>query len=50
MKKIWKWLMKHIICLHEGHDYIYREAFYDSFFVCNRCGKVSKNATWSKEE
>lgn len=50
MKKIWKWFKKRLICLNEGHDYIYREMYCDGYFVCKRCGKVSREAVWSKEE
>lgn len=48
MKKIWKWLKKHLKCLNEGHDYYYNE--YAGYFLCKRCGKANKFATWSKEE
>lgn len=50
MKKIFLWLKKYVKCWHEGHDYFYREIYREGFFICKRCGKVSKDATWSKEE
>ena len=51
MKKIYLWLKKHIKCWHEGHDYEYREfGFGQAFFICKRCGKVSADVFWSKEE
>lgn len=51
MKKIWKWLKKHIKCLHEGHDYVYREyGLGDGYFICKRCGKVSDTGVWTKGE
>lgn len=51
MKKIFLWLKKHMKCWHEGHDYAYREwGFCNGGFICKRCGKVSTNAVWSKEE
>lgn len=48
MKKICLWLKKHIQCLNEGHDYYYSP--YAEYFICRRCGYVSKYKEWTKEE
>lgn len=51
MKKIYKWLKKKLKCLNEGHDYRYQETFNSGgYFICQRCGKVSRTAFWSKED
>ena len=50
MKKIYKWLKKKLKCFNEGHDYRYKELINGGFFICQRCGKVSRTAFWSKEE
>lgn len=50
MKKIYKWLKKKLKCFNEGHDYRYKELINEGYFICQRCGKVSRTAFWSKEE
>lgn len=50
MKKILALLKKKLKCLNEGHDYYYRETFNEGFFICKRCGKVSRFGTWAKED
>ena len=51
MKKIYKWLKKKLKCFNEGHDYRYKEVDRNGgYFICQRCGKVSRTAFWSKEE
>ena len=48
MKKIYLWLKKHIKCWNEGHDYYYNS--YAEYFICRRCGHVSKHGKWAKED
>ena len=51
MKKIYKWLKKKLKCFNEGHNYRYKEVDRNGgYFICQRCGKVSRTAFWSKEE
>lgn len=50
MKKIYLWLKKHLKCIHEGHDYGYVDYIGGGYFICKRCGHVSKFATWAKED
>lgn len=50
MRKIFLWIKKHVKCWNEGYDYFYREVFGVGYFVCKRCGKVSKDGVWAKEE
>lgn len=51
MKKIYKWLKKKLKCFNEGHDYRYKEVDNNGgYFICQRCGKVSRTAFWSRED
>ena len=48
MKKIYKWLKKHIKCWNEGHDWYYLE--HADYWICKRCNKAAKFPRWFKED
>lgn len=48
MKKIYLWLKKHLKCWNEGHDYYYSP--YAEYFICRRCGHLSKYGKWIMEK
>ena len=48
MKKIYKWLKKHIKCFNEGHDWYYSEPA--DYWFYKRCKRVTKIPYWFKED
>lgn len=48
MKKIYKWLKKHLKCWNEGHDWYYSE--HADYWFCKRCNKAAKIPHWFKED